>query len=82
MIDTSSLLYRSVCPCRSVAKKQVGKTKNPFPCFCSQSYSPLTLMEKPSKRKIYISKAEKIYRQFVLNQKALREQPQARIGGF
>jgi hypothetical protein len=39
-------------------------------------------MEKPSKRKIYISKAEKIYRQFVLNQKALREQPQARIGGF
>ena len=40
MIDAKSLSYRSVCPCRSVAKKQVGKT-NPFRCFCSQFYSPI-----------------------------------------
>ena len=28
MIDASSLSYRSIFPCRSVAKKQVGKDKS------------------------------------------------------
>lgn len=56
MIDASSLSYRSIFPCRSVAKKQVGKT-NPFRCCCSQSYSRLTLMEKaPAKERLMFPK--------------------------
>jgi hypothetical protein len=38
MIDASSLSYRSVCPCRLVAKKQIGKT-NPFCCLSTDTAS-------------------------------------------
>jgi hypothetical protein len=39
-------------------------------------------MEKRPQTKVFLSKAEKVYRQFVLNQKALCDQPSARIGGL
>ena len=45
MIDARSLSYRSVFPCRSVAKKQVGKS-NLSVKFRSQSYSSLDPTEK------------------------------------